>query len=203
MGILSQCRKGFKKCPRRAGNIRHGGIRRMCGIAGGFGTDIDTNLLKRMCDKIQYRGPDDEGYHFEDDVALGVRRLSIIDLETGGQPIHNEDETLWLVFNGEVFNFIELRARLESGGHRFHTKSDTEVIVHLYEEMGERCVEELNGMFAFALWDANRHKLLLARDRIGVKPLYYHLKDGKLIFGSEIKALLEAGVGRASCRERV
>jgi asparagine synthase (glutamine-hydrolysing) len=147
-----------------------------------------------MCNIIAHRGPDDEGYYIEDYVALGVRRLSIIDLETGGQPIHNEDKTLWLVFNGEVFNFIELRARLESGGHRFHTKSDTEVIVHLYEEMGERCVEELNGMFAFALWDANRHKLILARDRIGVKPLYYHLKDGKLIFGSEIKALLAAGV---------
>jgi len=166
----------------------------LCGIAGGCGAQIDKELLKRMCNIIAHRGPDDEGYYIEDDVALGVRRLSIIDLETGGQPIHNEDETLWLVFNGEVFNFIELRARLESGGHWFHTKSDTEVIVHLYEEMSERCVEELNGMFAFALWDANRHRLMLARDRIGVKPLYYHFEDGKLIFGSEIKALLEAGV---------
>jgi asparagine synthase (glutamine-hydrolysing) len=164
----------------------------MCGIAGGFGTDIDSNLLKRMCDKIQHRGPDDEGYHFEENVALGVRRLSIIDLETGGQPIHNEDETIWLVFNGEIFNYVELRQELEAR-HRFYTKSDTEVIVHLYEEMGERSLGKLNGMFAFALWDRNRRRLFLARDRVGVKPLYYTFHDGKLIFASEIKAILEAG----------
>ena len=171
----------------------------MCGIAGGFGTDIDSNLLKRMCDKIQHRGPDDEGYHFEDNVALGVRRLSIIDLETGGQPIHNEDETIWLVFNGEIFNYVELRQELEAR-HRFYTKSDTEVIVHLYEEIGERCLDKLNGMFAFALWDRRNHRLFLARDRIGIKPLYYVFQNGKLIFASEIKAILEAGV--AACPDR-
>ncbi len=166
----------------------------MCGIAGGCGAQIDRAMLKRMCDTIAYRGPDDEGYYLRDGVALGVRRLSIIDLETGGQPIHNEDETLWLVFNGEIFNYIELRAGLESRGHKFHTKSDTEVIVHLYEEMGERCVEKLNGMFAFTLWDDKAHKLFLARDRLGVKPLYYFEEDGKLVFASETKSILKAGI---------
>jgi len=174
----------------------------MCGIAGGFGTDIDSNLLKRMCDKIQHRGPDDEGYHFEDNVALGVRRLSIIDLETGGQPIHNEDETIWLVFNGEIFNYVELRQELEAR-HRFYTKSDTEVIVHLYEEMGERCLDKLNGMFALALWDRRNRRLFLARDRIGVKPLYYAFRDGKLIFASEIKSILEAGMAAEPDRRAI
>ena len=165
----------------------------MCGIAGVCGASIDSNLLKRMCDKIRYRGPDDEGYYFGDDVALGVRRLSIIDLETGRQPIHNEDETIWIVFNGEIFNYVELRQDLEAR-HRFYTKSDTEVVVHLYEEIGERCLSKLNGMFAFALWDKRTHKLFLARDRMGVKPLYYAFHDGKLIFASEIKSILEAGM---------
>jgi asparagine synthase (glutamine-hydrolysing) len=146
-----------------------------------------------MCDTIRHRGPDDEGYYSDEGVALGVRRLSIIDLETGAQPIHNEDETVWLVFNGEIFNYVELRSNLESR-HRFYTKSDTEVIVHLYEELGERCLGELNGMFAFALWDKKKRKLFLARDRIGVKQLYYSFESGTFIFASEVKALLAFGV---------
>jgi asparagine synthase (glutamine-hydrolysing) len=165
----------------------------VCGIAGWSGPITDTDLLRRMCDIIKHRGPDDEGYYSDGDVALGVRRLSIIDLETGAQPIHNEDETVWLVFNGEIYNYIELRSNLESR-HRFYTKSDTEVIVHLYEELGERCLSELNGMFAFALWDKKKRKLFLARDRIGVKPLYYSFKSGTFIFASEVKAVLAFGI---------
>ena len=165
----------------------------MCGIAGWSGHITDTDLLRRMCDIIKHRGPDDEGYYSDGDVALGVRRLSIIDLETGAQPIHNEDETVWLVFNGEIFNYVELRSNLESR-HRFYTKSDTEVIVHLYEELGERCLGELNGMFAFALWDKKKRKLFLARDRIGVKQLYFSFESGTFIFASEVKALLAFGL---------
>jgi asparagine synthase (glutamine-hydrolysing) len=164
----------------------------MCGIAGGFGAGIDERLLARMCDIIWYRGPDDVGYYVDEDVALGVRRLSIIDLQTGRQPIHNEDETVWLVFNGEIFNYVELRAELEER-HKFYTHSDTEVIVHLYEDMGADCVTKLNGMFAFALWDKRKRRLFLARDRMGVKPLYYSFDAGKLFFASEVKAILEAG----------
>lgn len=165
----------------------------MCGIAGGYGAGIREALLRRMCDIVEYRGPDDEGYYVEENVALGVRRLSIIDLETGAQPIHNEDKTIWLVFNGEIFNYVELRSNLESH-HNFYTRSDTEVIVHLYEEMGERCLSQLNGMFAFALWDRKKQKLFIARDRVGVKPLYYFQDNGKLVFGSEVKSILEAGI---------
>jgi asparagine synthase (glutamine-hydrolysing) len=143
-----------------------------------------------MCRTIVHRGPDDEGVHVAGCVGLGMRRLSIIDLSTGAQPIHNEDRTVWVVFNGEIYNFPELRARLEARGHRFYTNSDTEVIVHLYEDHGSDCVRHLRGMFAFALWDENSQHLLLARDRFGKKPLHYAIHDGRLLFASEIKALL-------------
>lgn len=166
----------------------------MCGIAGIIGTE--HNYLARgadvhqMCQTIVHRGPDDEGIYAKGRAALGMRRLSIIDLSTGHQPIHNEDRTLWVVFNGEIYNFPELRPALEARGHRFYTSTDTEVIVHLYEECGAKCVQRLRGMFAFALWDERRERLLLARDRFGKKPLHYALSGGRLLFGSEIKALL-------------
>jgi len=166
----------------------------MCGIVGIVGTE--HNYLARgadvhqMCQTIVHRGPDDEGIYAKGRAALGMRRLSIIDLSTGHQPIHNEDGTIWVVFNGEIYNFPELRPALEARGHRFYTGTDTEVIVHLYEEFGSKCVQRLRGMFAFALWDERRGRLLLARDRFGKKPLHYALSDGRLLFGSEIKALL-------------
>jgi asparagine synthase (glutamine-hydrolysing) len=152
----------------------------------------DRAVISRMCRTIEHRGPDDEGIHAAGRVGLGMRRLSIIDLPTGRQPIHNEDRSVWIVFNGEIYNFPELRARLEARGHRFYTNSDTEVIVHLYEDHGSDCVHHLRGMFAFALWDEGRQRLLLARDRFGKKPLHYALHQRRLLFGSEIKALLAA-----------
>jgi len=143
-----------------------------------------------MCQTIVHRGPDDEGIYAQGAVGLGMRRLSIIDLSGGRQPIHNEDETIWVVFNGEIYNFPELRSELESRGHQFYTHSDTEVIVHLYEEMGADCVRKLRGMFAIALYDKRRNSLLLARDRLGKKPLHYAQHNGRLFFGSEIKTIL-------------
>ena len=143
-----------------------------------------------MCSTIVHRGPDDEGIFVDGEVALGMRRLSIIDLVAGQQPIHNEDKTVWVIFNGEIYNFLELRRDLESRGHRFYTNSDTEVIVHLYEDRDLGFVEKLRGMFAIALWDTRRRRLVLARDRLGKKPLHYAEHDGALLFGSEIKALL-------------
>jgi len=162
----------------------------MCGICGTAGFS-NQGLLKRMTRQMTHRGPDDEGYFIDNNVGLGIRRLSIIDLDTGHQPIHNENENLWIVYNGEIYNYRELRIRLEQNGHRFYTKSDTEVIIHLYEEKGEDCVQDLNGMFVFAIWDKRSQKLFIARDRLGVKPLYYTLKNGKLLFASELKAILE------------
>ena len=166
----------------------------MCGIAGIVGSDrsyvADAADIRRMCQTIVHRGPDDEGVHVMGRAGLGMRRLSIIDLSMGRQPIHNEDRTVWIVFNGEIYNFPELRARLENRGHCFYTNSDTEVIVHLYEDHGLECVNHLRGMFAFALWDEDRQRLLLARDRFGKKPLHYAVHGGRLLFASEIKALL-------------
>ena len=144
-----------------------------------------------MCDALVHRGPDEDGYLFGPHVALGMRRLSIIDVDSGAQPIYNEDATVAVVFNGEIYNAPELRAGLESRGHRFATATDTECIVHCYEEMGEACVEALRGMFAFALWDGRSGRLLLARDRVGKKPLYYRLVAGGIWFASELKALLQ------------
>ena len=167
----------------------------MCGIAGivdvgGLGNDAQT-VIGRMVQVLRHRGPDDAGCHIERLAGLGHARLSIIDLASGRQPIANEDETVWITFNGEIYNFPELREELLAKGHQFRTHTDTETIVHLYEEEGERCVERLRGMFAFGIWDRNRERLLLARDRLGIKPLYYALRGKQLAFGSEIKALLE------------
>jgi asparagine synthase (glutamine-hydrolysing) len=166
----------------------------MCGIAGIVGDRddgwIDHNVIHRMCQTIIHRGPDDEGTFVHDGAGLGMRRLSIIDLAGGHQPVFNEDRTAWVVFNGEIYNFRELRRELEQKGHRFQTHTDTEVIVHLYEDLGAECVKKLRGMFAFALFDERRRVLLLARDRLGKKPLHYALSGGRLLFGSEIKAIL-------------
>ncbi len=166
----------------------------MCGICGKLNFDrevpVSRRLIEAMADSIAHRGPDDEGFFVSGPVGLGFRRLSIIDLSTGHQPLSNEDDTVWIVFNGEIYNYQELRLQLESQGHRFKTRTDTEVIVHLYEEYGESCVEKLRGMFAFAVWDSRKEKLLLARDRVGIKPLYYCLAHNSLIFASEIKAIL-------------
>jgi len=167
----------------------------VCGIAGMLAREderVEPSLIHTMCQTIVHRGPDDEGIYSNRHVGLGMRRLSIIDLSGGKQPIHNEDKSVWVVFNGEIYNFPELRRELEARGHQFYTHSDTEVIVHLYEEMGADCVTRLRGMFAIALYDERRQSLLLARDRIGKKPLYYALHGGRLYFGSEIKAILAA-----------
>jgi asparagine synthase (glutamine-hydrolysing) len=166
----------------------------MCGIAGIVDLEsgpVVADDVRRMCDVMRHRGPDDEGLYLGACAGLGMRRLSIIDLETGRQPIHNEDRTVWVVLNGEIYNFRDLRKDLESRGHAFYTLTDTETIVHLYEEYGDRCVDHLRGMFAFALWDEKRRRLLLARDRLGVKPLYYAEIARRLVFASELKALLE------------
>lgn len=165
----------------------------MCGIAGMVGRPgevVDAADLARMCRTIIHRGPDDEGIYTSASLGLGMRRLSIIDLAGGRQPIHNEDKSLWAVFNGEIYNFPELRKELEARGHHFYTHSDTEVILHLYEEMGSDCVQKLRGMFAIALYDEQKQTLLLARDRMGKKPLHYALHEGRLFFGSEIKTIL-------------
>jgi asparagine synthase (glutamine-hydrolysing) len=165
----------------------------MCGIAGKVSVDgsVRPELIHRMCAVIEHRGPDSRGVFIGDGAGLGIQRLAIIDLETGDQPIFNEDRTVALVLNGEIYNYRELREQLVARGHRFATSSDTEVIVHLYEDHGDRCVEHLRGMFAFALWDNRARRLLLARDRLGKKPLVYAAIDGTLWFGSEAKSLLQ------------
>ena len=166
----------------------------MCGIAGRCNYDplrpIDRGVLEAMTQTLAHRGPDAAGYHVAPGIGLGHRRLSIIDLASGDQPLANETGTVWTIFNGEIYNFAEVRAELVAHGHRFRTNSDTEVIVHGYEQWGERCVERFRGMFAFALWDATARRLMLARDRVGVKPLYYAELPGGIVFGSELKALL-------------
>lgn len=164
----------------------------MCGIAGIIkkNRNFDIAATQRMLDALANRGPDDEGSYRHEHAFLGQRRLSIIDLEGGHQPIANEDETVWVVCNGEVYNYQEIRERLILQGHQFRTKSDSEVVLHLYEEVGEACVEQLRGMFAFAIWDQNKKRLFAARDRLGQKPFYYAEIDGDFIFASEIKGLL-------------
>ena len=173
----------------------------MCGIAGfvesssttsAFGPETSRALIHRMCTVIRHRGPDDEGVWVDEGVALGMRRLSIIDLSTGHQPIHNEDRSVWIVFNGEIYNFRELRRELEAAGHRFYTSTDTEVIVHAYEQWGKSAIGRLRGMFGLAIWDTRSRTLLVARDRIGIKPMHYASVNGRFYFGSEIKSLLEA-----------
>ena len=171
----------------------------MCGIAGfvkrdGHPDDATESLrlVRRMCDVIRHRGPDDDGVFVGDGVALGMRRLSIIDLAGGHQPIQNEDGSVQVVFNGEIYNYRELRAELEGHGHRFYTHTDTETIVHAYEQWGEESFGHLRGMFGIALWDRHSRTLLLARDRVGIKPLHYAVRAGQLWFGSEIKSILAA-----------
>ena len=179
----------------------------MCGIAGFADAHIprgwrapadeagrENAVLGAMCAAIRHRGPDDEGRRLMPGVALGMRRLSIIDLATGQQPIHNEDSTIWVVFNGEIYNYAELRADLSARGHRFYTHSDTETIVHAYEEWGQDAFSRLRGMFGIALWDARDGSLLLARDRVGIKPLHYAIVGERLYFASEIKSILATGV---------
>jgi len=166
----------------------------MCGICGKLtlepGATVSPALIKTMADAIHHRGPDDEGYYVAGQIGLGFRRLAIIDLKTGHQPLSNEDGSVWIVFNGEIYNYQELRNLLLTKGHVFKTQTDTEVIVHLYEEFGPECLAKLRGMFGFAIWDGRTKTLFLARDRVGIKPLYYHLTDTSLVFGSEIKAIL-------------
>ncbi|HEV8441368.1 MAG TPA: asparagine synthase (glutamine-hydrolyzing) [Methylomirabilota bacterium] len=168
----------------------------MCGIAGIVNFDgrpVVAEELAAMCGALAHRGPDEDGFYVGPGVGLGMRRLSIIDLQTGRQPIRNEDGSVWVVFNGEIYNFKELREELEGRGHVFATATDTETIAHLYEDHGPRCVEKLRGMFAFALWDERRQQLLLARDRLGIKPLYFAELGGRLLFASELKAILALG----------
>src|SRR5947209_14615879 len=166
----------------------------MCGIAGimQFGREpkVSRDILRQMCEVMSHRGPDDDGFFVSGSVGLGMRRLSIVDLATGHQPIANEDETCWIVFNGEIYNHASLRPQLQARGHRYRTQSDTETIVHLYEEYGRDCVKHLRGMFAFAIWDENKKVLFIARDRLGIKPLYYHFSRERFLFGSEIKVVL-------------
>lgn len=168
----------------------------MCGIAGFwlYNSPASVEAVRTMCDSIRHRGPDDEGFHVDGGCAIGMRRLSIIDLATGHQPMSNEDRSVWIVFNGEIYNFQELRQRLLDHGHRFHTSSDTETIVHLYEQEGVDGLTRLRGMFAFAIWDASRRHLLLARDPFGKKPLYYAHTSRGLWFGSELKCLRFADI---------
>jgi asparagine synthase (glutamine-hydrolysing) len=172
----------------------------ICGIVDLGGTPIDRDLVRRMADVIAHRGPDGEGFYFNRgagaprstaEAALAARRLAIIDVDAGSQPIGNEDGSVWVAYNGEIYNHAELRVELEARGHSFRTRCDTEVVVHAYEEWGDDCVQRFNGMFAFAVWDGRRQRLLLARDRLGVKPLVYFHRGERLLFGSEIKSLLE------------
>ena len=165
----------------------------MCGICGIFNfrtcEPVTRDVLKLATDAMAHRGPDDEGFHLDAELGLGNRRLSIIDLPGGHQPLSNEDETIWVTFNGEIYNYRELRVGLESHGHCFRTSTDTEAIVHLYEDYELGCLDQLRGMFAFALWDRRRRRLLLARDRLGIKPLFYRLEPNRLMFASELRAL--------------
>ena len=164
----------------------------MCGIAGIFDWQkkrkLDEKTIQQMISAQHHRGPDECGFLYDDNFSMGMARLSIIDLQSGTQPIHNEDETVWVVFNGEIYNYIELRPQLEKQGHRFYTSSDTEVIIHLYEEYGLDFVQHLNGQFAISIWDVKQKKLILARDRVGIRPLFYTQQNGTLYYASEMKS---------------
>ena len=166
----------------------------MCGICGAFHRDsnfqVERGVLAGMNLQIVHRGPDDEGMFIGGNVGLAMRRLSIIDLQNGHQPMANEDQNLWTVYNGEIYNHEQLRGVLESRGHRYRTRSDTETILHLYEEYGADCVQHLQGMFAFAIWNKRDRRLFAARDRLGIKPLYYSYDGATFLFASEIKAIL-------------
>lgn len=179
----------------------------MCGITGILKFDLDEPLdpirLRQMCRAMVHRGPDDEGEYVDGNVGLSMRRLSIIDVEGGHQPLSNEDGTVWIVFNGEIYNHSALRKDLQARGHLFRSQSDTEAIVHAYEEYGADCVQRLRGMFAFAIWDGRKRQLFVARDRLGIKPLYYHLSDTSFSFGSEIKVLFASGNVRPEFKRNV
>ncbi|MHA1233441.1 MAG: asparagine synthetase B family protein [Candidatus Helarchaeota archaeon] len=168
----------------------------MCGITGIFylkrNKNVEFPILEKMVNILRHRGPDDTGFYINKYIGLGQSRLSIIDIKGGKQPISNEDNTLWLIYNGEIYNYIELREHLKKLGHKFSTKSDTEVIIHSYEEYGFDCLHYFNGQFAFALWDAKKEILFLARDRVGIRPLYYSLMNNEtFLFGSEIKSIFK------------
>src|SRR5438132_1686302 len=169
----------------------------MCGIAGIINLDpdqpVDAERLCRMRDVLRHRGPDGQGLWTEGPVGLAHRRLSIVDIAGGAQPMTTGDESTWIVYNGEIYNHPQLKPQLEARGYRYRTHSDTETILHIYMDAGEGCVEHLRGMFAFALWDRKRRRLLLARDRLGIKPLYYALTPDHLLFASEIKGILASG----------
>jgi len=177
----------------------------VCGIAGIVGARRlapgDVGRARRMAPVLAHRGPDESGFHLDDQAALAHRRLSIIDLASGQQPLCNEDRSIWISYNGEIYNHADLRRELEAAGHRYRTRSDTETIVHAYERWGDRCVERFRGMFAFAIWDSLRRRLLLARDRLGIKPLYWARVGDRLLFASEIKAILETGLVPAAANE--
>src|SRR2546425_7617506 len=179
----------------------------MCGIVGIVKLNpeetVDEARLKGMRDVLRHRGPDGEGLLIDGPAGLGMRRLAIVDVTGGHQPMANEDGTVWIVYNGEVYNHADLRPGPERCGHNHRTRSDTETILHLYEEEGERCVERLRGVFAFAIWDRRRGRLLLARDRLGIKPLYYAWTDHELVFASEIKAILAGGSVRPALNESI
>jgi asparagine synthase (glutamine-hydrolysing) len=177
----------------------------VCGIAGIVASDRlhadERARLTLMRDVLTHRGPDEAGTYCDEHAGLAHRRLSIVDLAAGHQPLANEDESVWVVFNGEIYNHADIRPTLEAAGHRYRTRCDTETIVHAYEQWGDACVDRFRGMFAFAIWDTNRKRLLLARDRLGIKPLYWTMRDGRLLFGSEIKAILESRLVRAEPNE--
>src|SRR3954471_10412321 len=179
----------------------------MCGIAGIVATDhLDHDALARvtrMRDVITHRGPDEAGLHLDSAAALAHRRLSIVDLGTGQQPLSNEDGSIWVIFNGEIYNHAEVRAELQAHGHSYRTRSDTETIVHAYEQWGDECVQRFRGMFAFAIWDAPRRRLLAVRDRLGVKPLYWAVAGDRLLFASEIKSILASGLLSPAANEAV
>src|SRR4051812_40608267 len=179
----------------------------MCGIAGFVSTTaLDSDARERalrMRDVITHRGPDEAGLRLDARAALAHRRLSIVDLKTGQQPLSNEDGSIWVVFNGEIYNHADVRRDLEARGHQYRTRSDTETIVHAYEQWGDACVHRFRGMFAFAVWDAPKRRLLLVRDRLGVKPLYWTMAGETLLFGSEIKAILASGLVEPRANEAV
>ena len=172
----------------------------MCGICGPFnflhGKPVYPETIRRMADSIAHRGPDDEGYYMSGSLGFGFRRLSIIDLAGGHQPMSDSQEKVWVIFNGEIYNFQELREELQSRGHRFRTRSDTEVIVHGYKEWGTEVFKRLNGMFSLAIWDVQSRRLVLARDAMGIKLVYYRLADGQLTFASEIRGVLASDTSR-------
>src|SRR2546430_2944809 len=168
----------------------------MCGICGQYNfirnEPVEPDTIRRMTQTMVHRGPDDEGYFISGAVGLGFRRLSIIDLAGGHQPMSDAEETIWVILNGEIYNFKELRVQLEKRGHRFRTNSDTEVIIHGYKEWGTEVLNHLNGMFGLAIWDVKNHRLVVARDAMGIKLIYYRIANGQLTFGSEIRAVLVA-----------